>query len=201
MSEVVYVKTLEEWKSVLDVWFSQGYEWEIRTKRQNYFFDQFNFFNARYLYLNSHIQYGSILPDNFIEYEDFMAQQKEDNKMEIYYITQEQLDFLNTMYEDLYSLDESLNQHIEAKKLFDDFSIQKGNAVLRYLGGDTSIEFKVKEPLYRLWRINNADNKVYMEFNLGTPDWTFYEEYAFTAPLKEIHKWKTPAWEIEKVES
>lgn len=120
---------------------------------------------------------------------------------ETYYVTQEQLDFINTMYEELYSLDELLNCHTEAKNIFDDFSIPEGNAVLRYLGGDTSIEFKVKEQLYRLWRIDNNNEKVYMKLGIyGTPTYTPNENSAFTAPRKKIKKHKTVSWEIEKAD-
>ena len=39
-----------------------------------------------------------------------------------------------------------------------------------------------------------------MKFDsFGTPIWTLNTEYAFTAQLEEITKWKTPAWEIEAV--
>ena len=70
--------------------------------------------------------------------------------------------------------------------------------VLRYIGGDESIEFKV-ETLYRLWRINTEGDKVYLKFLHGTPDWTAYKYDAFTAPLEEIKKHKTISWEIEEV--
>lgn len=120
---------------------------------------------------------------------------------ETYYVTQEQLDFINTMYEELYSLDALLNRHTEAKNIFDDFSIPEGNAVLRCLGGDTSVEFEVKEQLYRLWRIDDSDHRVYMQINgLGTPIWTTHKHEAFTAPLDEIKKHKTVSWEIEKAD-
>lgn len=121
--------------------------------------------------------------------------------MKTYYVTQEQLDFLNTIYEGLYSLDELLNSHTEAKNLFNDYSIPEGNAVLLYLGGDKTIEFKVKEPLYRLWRIDSDGERVYMTFSYGTPTWITDSNFAFTAPLEEIKKWQTPAWEIEEVEA
>lgn len=80
-------------------------------------------------------------------------------------------------------------------------SIEVGNkAILRYLGGDPAIEFKVKQQLYRLWRIDTEGDKVYMKFTkYGTPDWTMDKEYAFTAPLEEIKKHKTVSWEIEEV--
>lgn len=119
--------------------------------------------------------------------------------METYYVTREQYDLIEELYGDSYPLDELLYRRDEARKLFGDFAMAEGNAVLRYLGGDETIEVKVKDPLYQLWRIDNDDDKVYMKFNLGTPDWTLYEEGAFTAPLEEIKKWKTPAWNVEEV--
>lgn len=65
----------------------------------------------------------------------------------------------------------------------------------------SSIEFKVKEQLYRLCRIDELKNKVYMQTNsLGTPDWTSSTELSFTAPREEIEKWQAPAWEIEKAD-
>ena len=64
-----------------------------------------------------------------------------------------------------------------------------------------TIEFKVKEQLYRLWRIDKSGDKVYMRINVvETPDWTINEDEAFTEPLDEIKKWQTPAWEIEKAD-
>lgn len=197
---VVHVTTLEQWKSVLDIWFKQGYSWYSgdKTHMKNYFKD-----GGRELLLDK--DNDILIPTSGkrepITYSEFIAKQKEDNKMETYYVTQEQFDFLNTMYEELYSLDELLNQHIEAKKLFDDFSIPEGNALLRHLGGDTSIEFKVKEQLYRLWRIDDDRVKVYMKFGVaGTPTYSSNEDNAFTAPREEIEKHKTPAWDIEYVD-
>lgn len=197
---VVHVTTLEQWKSVLDVWFEHGYSWHSGDKEYHggYFKD-----GIRELLLNKDNDILTlIIPGTRepISYKDFMAQQKEDNKMETYYVTQEQLDFLNAIYEQSYSLDELLNNSTEAKKLFDDYNIPAGNAVLRYLGGDETIEFKVKEPLYRLWRSDDEGDIVYMRFSYGTPGWAMAEENAFTAPLEEIKKWQTPAWEIEKAD-
>jgi len=57
-----------------------------------------------------------------------------------------------------------------------------------------------KEQLYRLWRIDDAGDKVYMTFNFGTPAWTTIEKNAFTAPLREITRWQTPAWRVEEVD-
>lgn len=199
MSEtVVHVTTLNQWKSVLDVWFKQGYAWPAGDKEYS-----INIFEngGRFLFLDDYVTYSKTNPNSkpYIEYSEFMAQQKDDNKMETYYVTKEQLDFLNTTYEAVYSLDELLNSHVEAKNMFDDFSMTEGNAVLRYLGGDTSIEFKVKEQLYRLWRIDDEGDKVYMLLRFGTPTYRMSSEAAFTAPLDEIKKLITPAWHIEEV--
>ncbi|WP_273713129.1 hypothetical protein [Leuconostoc mesenteroides] len=81
-------------------------------------------------------------------------------------------------------------------------SIKIGNkAILRYLADDPAIDFKVKEQLYRLWRIDDWNDRTYMRINgFGTPDWTPHKDEAFTAPLEEIKKWQTPAWDIEKAD-
>lgn len=79
--------------------------------------------------------------------------------------------------------------------------IEVGNkAILRYLADDPAIEFKVKEQLYRLWRIDEGGDTVYMHFIYGTPDWTMNKDAAFTAPLEVIREWQTPAWSMEKVD-
>ena len=204
---VVHVTTLEQWKSVLDVWFEQGHKWNSNNKDsqqgrfKNYYYEAFRD-GCRQLAVSDNKSiyfYGrNRYKGKTIEYSEFMSQKGKTMAKETYYVTQKQLDFLNTMYEELYSLDELLNRHTEAKVRFYDFSIPEGNAVLRYLGGDTSIEFKVKEKLYRLWRIDDNGDRVYMKFSYGTPDWTS-ASYAFTAPLEEIKKHKTISWEIEEV--
>ncbi|WP_273948099.1 hypothetical protein [Leuconostoc mesenteroides] len=125
-----------------------------------------------------------------------MAQQKEDNKMEmVYEVSQSVFDKLQMIKaHEGTSLIEAITFNAQFIK-----SIKIGNkAVLRYLADDPAIEFKVKEQLYRLSRIDDAGDKVYMTFSFGTPEWTILEKFAFTAPLEEIKKWKTPAWEIEK---
>ncbi|MCK8605165.1 hypothetical protein LNP18_03500 [Leuconostoc citreum] len=93
---VVHVTTLEQWKSVLDVWFAQGYEW--RNGGKGYRIDLFVKQLGRHLKLNANhkISYWSmgICGEPFIEYADFMAQQEKTITKETYYVTQEQLDFI-----------------------------------------------------------------------------------------------------------
>lgn len=134
------------------------------------------------------------------QYEEFMEQQKEDNKMAtVYEVSQSVFDELQRIKaHEGTSLIGSIVGHAPFIKF-----IEVGNkAILRYLADDPAIEFKVKETLYRLWRIDDDRDKVYMYFNqmTGTPTWTIDEENAFTAQLEEIKKWQTPAWEIEEVE-
>ncbi|WP_273752849.1 hypothetical protein [Leuconostoc mesenteroides] len=194
---VVHVTTLEQWKSVLDVWFKQGYEWQYGADsyHEEYFVE-----GQRYLrlYGESDILQGNINLSPYDQYEEFIAQQKEDNKMAtVYEVSQSVFDALQRIKaHEGTSLIGSIVLNGKFIK-----SIEIGNkAILRYLADDPAIEFKVKEPLYRLWRIDDWNDRTYMRINgFGTPDWTPHKDEAFTATREEIKKWQTPAWEIEKV--
>lgn len=200
---VVHVTTLEQWKSVLDVWFGKGYEWfSSKGYREDYFRK-----GSRQLRLNSFnkitfSESNGYSEGYFIEYSEFMAQQKEDNKMETYYVTQKQLDLIDDLKESDFPVYKFYGSNkYQPLAVANNLSSKAEKMLLRYLGGDTSVEFKVKETLYRLWRIDGADDKVYMKFDsFGTPTWTLNTEYAFTAPLEEIKKHKTISWEIEKAD-
>lgn len=196
----VHVTTLEQWKSVLDVWFKNGYGWYSGDQKyhKSYFKG-----GIRELLLDNDNDILTLTPGERepISYKEFMAQQEEDNKMETYYVTQEQLDLI----EDLKESDFPVYKFYGSNKykplaVANKLSSKAEKMLLRYLGGDTSVEFKVKEMLYRLWRIDDSGDTVYMKFSYGTPDWTMYEDRAFTAPLEEIKKWKTPAWEVEQAD-
>lgn len=194
---VVRVTTLEQWKSVLDVWFKQGYVWLDGNKGylENIFKN-----GGRFLFLDDYITWNAsnYNSEPFIEYSDFMAQQKEDNKMAtVYEVSQSVFDGLQRIRaHEGTSLIGSITWNAQFIK-----SIEVGNkAIFRYLADDPAIEFKVKKQLYRLSRIDDVGDMVYMRINgFGTPDWGCAAD-AFKAPLEEIKKWKTPAWEIEKVE-
>jgi len=202
---VVHVTTLEEWKSVLDVWFKQGYEW-LSDCGKDFKKIRFNL-GSRQLGLNvrgyDEIIYWSLNDykgDNLIEYAEFMAQQKEENNMETYYVTKEQYDLIEELKCYTYPLNTLVKRFDKYSFITDGLSNQDEKALLRYIGGDETIEFKVKEQLYRLWRIDDEGDKVYMIFNsFGTPDSDLDTKNAFTATEEEIKKWKTPAWEIEEV--
>lgn len=204
---VVHVTTIEEWKSVLDVWFGQGYDWPL-CKGRNGYWEKFYYDGSRQLGLNANgfaeitcWSLNDYRGDNLIEYSDFMTQQKEDNKMKTYYVTQKQFDLIEELKLDnvelpFFHLVNSTTKDMQ--ELAQNIPNELDPKVLRYLGGDESIEFKVVT-LYRLWRINTQGKKVYMKFLNGTPDWTSTVYDAFTAPLEEIKKHKTISWEIEEV--
>lgn len=195
---VVHVTTIEEWKSVLDVWFEQGFSWWLSGTAHN---EKYFRKGERYLMLDqdNDILTTSNLDRKIIGYSEFMAQQKEDNNMETYYVTKEQLDLIESAKGLNYPLT-GITAPENLQKEFDKTHFDNEKEILRYLGGDKTIEFKVKEPLYRLWRVDEGDSKVYMNFLYGTPDWTPLRYDAFTATLEEIKKWKTPAWDIEKAD-
>ena len=111
-----------------------------------------------------------------------------------YYVTQEQLDLIENLNVEAYPLlslamntfayGSDFEEKFDPNVLFtDEFIGDNTIALTKYLGGDETIEFKVKEPLYRLWRIDDDGDKVYMYFLYGTPDWTINKNSAFTAPL------------------
>jgi len=200
---VVHVTTLEQWKSVLDVWFKQGYEW----------FSSGNVYAEKLFEQNSANQLGLVDygfkyivcwinndydGDNLIEYKQFMEeQQKEDNKMETYYVTQEQLDLIEELKSLPAPLVAIMNKKYGIETLYNELPLTDIEW-FNYLSGDNKIEFKLKEQLYRLWRIDDDGDKVYMHFNLGTPSYCVSSKFAFTAPLEEIKKHKTISWNIEE---
>ena len=204
---VVHVTTLEQWDSVLDVWFKQGYSWF--SGLQDYGHDKFNdeYFRggeARYLLLDkdNDILTPSFLSRNIIEYSEFMAQQKEDKEVKTYYVTQEKLNLINDLKEMTYPLYMYSSHKDIYEPMTFGFSSNEEKALLRYLGGDPTIEFKVKEPLYRLWAIDQDGEKVY--FTKGRNIWstpsTQLPDDILIAPLEEIKKWQTPAWSVEEVD-
>lgn len=101
----------------------------------------------------------------------------------------------------MYNLVYSVTSASAMKDLAQDIPNELDPKILRYIGGDESIEFKVKEQLYLLHRLDKKNREVYfyIQDTTGNPQHSFYRNDAFTAPLEEIKKWKTPAWEIEEV--
>lgn len=199
---VVHVTTLEQWKSVLDVWFKQGFSWwRSGTAHNEKCFRK----GARYLLLDqdNDILTASNLDRKIIEYSEFIAQQKEDKEVKTYYVTQEQLDLIIFLKHKKAPLDWLIMDYDNAyRALRVDITNEKSNAILRYLGGDETIDFNVKEQLYRLWAIDEYGDKVYFskQHNLWEIPTTSVAAEILKLPLEEIKKWQTPAWEIEKAD-
>lgn len=198
---VVHVTTLEQWQSVLNVWFNQGYTW--MNGSSEYKIERFLNDKSRLLGLSvdgddgiSYWSNNDYNGGNLIEYSDFMAQQKGESEVTTYYVTQTVFDELQKVKaHEGTSLIESIAQSSKLIK-----SIKVGNkAILRYLADDPAIEFEAKEELYRLWAIDDYGDKVYFakKDSIWTRSTVSLIEKAFTAPLDEIKKWQTPAWEIE----
>ncbi|MDI6495475.1 hypothetical protein [Leuconostoc lactis] len=119
--------------------------------------------------------------------------------MKTYEVTQEQLNLIEEIKSLPAPLAEIMNRRHGFEKLYNELPLSDLEW-FGYLGGDDTIEFKVKERLYRLKRIDDDGDVVYMSFNLGSPEWTMHKNFAFTAPREEIKKWQTPAWEIERAD-
>ena len=120
---------------------------------------------------------------------------------ETYYVTQEQLDLITELKSLPAPLVAIMNRRYGIETLYNELSLSD-KEWLRYLGGDTSIEFKVKEQLYLLKRTTFRLGTIYFNKmgNEEENDYCFEKINAFTAPLEEIEKWKTPAWSVEGVE-
>ncbi|MCC8439222.1 hypothetical protein CRI85_02515 [Leuconostoc pseudomesenteroides] len=120
----------------------------------------------------------------------------------VVHVTREQLDLIKELKFQSYTMfalaEDKNDRYTEITNSINEL---EEKAILRYLGGDKTVEFKVKEPLYRLWGKDFEGEKAYFarKGGLYAPA-TSYKKYAFTAPLEEIKKWQTPDWEIEKVD-
>lgn len=86
METVVHVTTLKQWKSVLDVWFSQGFAWSYGPNvYNNRYFDD----GERFLRLSgTKILRGKIfITAQPIEYADFMAKQEKKMTRTVVHVT------------------------------------------------------------------------------------------------------------------
>ncbi|MFT8544562.1 MAG: hypothetical protein ABF768_08120 [Leuconostoc falkenbergense] len=119
--------------------------------------------------------------------------------MATYYVTEEQLDLIQKLKNLPAPLVAIMNKKYGIESLYNELPLTDIEW-FNYLSGVNQIELKVRETLYRLSRVDDVGDKVYMEFTCGTPDWDCVKDNAFTAPLEEIKKWKTPAWNIEKAD-
>lgn len=127
-----------------------------------------------------------------------------ENSGKTYYVTQEQLSAIQELKNCSYPISRLYTDAVGETNnaLFNPSSsaeIQK--AIMLYIGGDDSIQFKPKGPLYRLWLLDGSGNRIYFWIDEeNRPDWIGNKDDAFKATLDDIEEWKTPAWSIEKVD-
>lgn len=120
--------------------------------------------------------------------------------MTTYYVTQEQLDLIKELKNLPAPLVAIMNKKYGIETLYNELPLTDMEWFY-YLSGSNQIGFKVKEQLYRLWRVDDGGNRVYMQINgLGTPIWTTHKDEAFTATLDEIKKHKSVSWSVEEVD-
>lgn len=201
---VVHVENLDEYQAVLETWFKKGYNWAWPLKKE--FKDiYFTLYNARYLVLDDktvcHSTGLAIDTTKAISFKEFVA--KERGKV-TYEVSEEQLAFIKSVKESLYPATDLTGK-------FNDYSIMFGNCeyaeeferdLLRYLGRDDGVVFKVKEPRYLLKGKNNDGDTVYFTFSFSeAPTYTFDETNAFKAPYDEIVRWKNSFWKLEQVDA
>lgn len=71
---------------------------------------------------------------------------------------------------------------------------------MKYIAGDTDIEFKVKEDQYYLWMYKNNDRDiVYMKFYENVPGYCYNIKDAAFGPFRQLEKFKALGWNLEKV--
>lgn len=117
--------------------------------------------------------------------------------MTTYEVTQEQFDLIRDAKESEFVLVNALDIHSE---FVDTTTGEFQKALLRYIGGDETIEFKVKEKVYRLRGEDNFGRIVYFrQSSQGVPDWTFHRYDALTGPIETLNKYWTSFWEFEEV--
>lgn len=113
--------------------------------------------------------------------------------METYYVTQEQLDLIDVLKNLPCPLVAIMQKQYVMEKLYDELPLSD-REWLRYLGGDETIEFKVKEPSYCLYHIAFGLKIFFIDWQTRTED----KKMAFTASLEKIKLYQTPEWEIEE---
>ncbi|ADD71757.1 hypothetical protein LM1A4_034 [Leuconostoc phage 1-A4] len=76
---IVHVTTLEQWRSILGVWFKQGYDW--LNGDQVYSKDLFED-GGRFLFLGNHISYSRTNHNSkpYIEYSEFIENNRKEEQ-------------------------------------------------------------------------------------------------------------------------
>ncbi|KAA8327816.1 hypothetical protein [Leuconostoc carnosum] len=120
--------------------------------------------------------------------------------MKTYCITKKQLDVIEEVKKLPNPFVAIMGERYGIPALYNSISNIPDGALLRYIGGDPTIKFEVKEKLYLLHRLDRKSRDIYFYIpNTGNPEHTFSKSCAFIAPLEDIKRWVTPAWEIKEV--
>lgn len=203
--EVVHVETLEEYRAVLDKWFKEGHDWYYSSSEQKTHADYFTKYNARYLLLEgcriSYLTGEAIDTTKAVSFKEYMAKERGEVTYEV---SEEQMAFINKVKDSEYPASYLVTNDKEYEYLV--YGVEYGTTfeqdLLRYLGGDDSVVFQLKDPLFMLKGKSADGDTVYFKLNIvELPTYTRGESDAFVASLKVITRWKTPFWEIEPVDA
>lgn len=204
---VVHVETLEEYRAVLDEWFDKGCEWSYGSSTSYSYHEEYFKGGGRYLILDDGlISYSAgryVWVENLkvTPFKEFMD--NEQSKV-TYDVSEDQMAFINRANDGAYPATYLVAHDKEYKSMFSGVGCGSifEHDLLRYLGGDDSVVFKLKEPQW--WRLVGKDaygGTVYFTVGgVGAPTYTHDKSEAFVASHEEITSWKTPFWEIESVE-
>jgi len=217
--EVVHVEALSEYWAVLDKWFDKGYGWSYGISTA-YHEEYFTKSRGRYLILDEgDISYsaGKHVRDENLKvtsFKEFMAKElgvtpgpnsigdipeQEPGKV-TYEVSEEQMAFIKEVKESAYPATYLVINDNEYMNMFSEveYGTTLERDLLRYLGGDESVVFQLKDPLFMLKGKDTDGDAVYFTvdpYRLA-PTYTYDKSYAFTASREEITRWNTPFWEI-----
>ena len=219
---VVRVDTLEEYRAVLDKWFAKGYAWSYGSSTS--YHEEYFKGGGRYLILDDGLigySAGKHVRDENLKvtsFKEFMAKEwevtpgpnsigdiPEQEPGEVTYeVSEELMAFINKVKDSEYPASYLVANDKEYEYLV--YGVEYGTTfeqdLLRYLGGDESVVFQLKDPLFMLKGKSADGDTVYFKLNIvELPTYTRGESDAFVAPLKVITRWKTPFWEIEPVDA
>lgn len=171
---VVHVTTLDQWKSVLDVGFEQGYSWLFtNTKYQESIFED----GGRYLFLDNCITYSNNNHHDkpYIEYADFIAQQEKTMSKK----------FTEEEYQNIVKVWQSRNIYIHKIEDIIDYLIDDLNIDVTHMGDQA---LALANPLTREWahaKFVEKEKKYYWTNKKGN-DIGIYEDNGLVF-LKERH--------------
>lgn len=202
--EIIHVETLKEYRAVLDKWFDKGYDWGTALHSQDLHEEYFNRIGARYLTLEADrigYSFGLVIDKTkATPFKEFMA--KELGKV-TYEVSEEQMEFIKEAKGSAYPATYLMCYDNVYKAQFSD--VEYGTTfeqdLLRYLGGDESAVFQLKDPVFMLEGKDADGDTVYFTRGLYPPSYTYDKSEAFVASHEEITRWNTPFWEIVLVEA